>query len=98
MKYLGVKIDETLSGKDIIDTILKKCNGRIKFLYRQARCFLTALKRTLCQSLVQSHIDYYAISSWYAAMSQKAKTKLQIIQSNMIRFILDLGPKNRHNN
>ncbi len=45
VKYLGVKIDETLSGKGIIDTILKKCNGRIKFLYRQARCFPTALKR-----------------------------------------------------
>ncbi len=27
VKYLGVKIDETLSGKGIIDTILKKCNG-----------------------------------------------------------------------
>ncbi len=29
----------------------------------------------------------------YAAMSQKAKTKLQIIQNKMIRFILDLGPR-----
>ncbi len=27
VKYLGVKIDETLSGKGIIDTIFKKCNG-----------------------------------------------------------------------
>ncbi len=92
MKYLGVKIDETLSGKGIIDTILKKCNGRIKFLYRQARCFQTALKKTLCQSLVQGNI-YYAISSWYAAMSQKAKNKLHIIQNKMVRFILDLGPR-----
>ncbi len=92
MKYLGVKIDETQSGKGITDTILKKCNDRIKFLYRQARYFPTALKKALCQSLVQSHIDY-AISSWYAAMSQKAKTKLQIIQNKMVRFILDLGPR-----
>ncbi len=75
MKYLGIKIDETLSGNGILDTILKKCNDRIKFLYRQARCFPTALKQTLCQSLVQSHLDY-AISSWYAAMTQKAKNKL----------------------
>ncbi len=49
-------------------------------------------KKTLCQSLVQSHIDY-AISSWYAAMSQKAKTKLQIIQNKMVRFIPDLEPR-----
>ncbi len=54
---LGIKVDETLSGNGILDTILKKCNGRIKFLYRQARCFPTALKKTLCQSLVQSHLD-----------------------------------------
>ncbi len=88
VKYLGVKINETLSGKGIINTVLKKCNGRIKFLYRQARSFPTTLKKTLCQSLVQSHVDY-AISSWYAAMSQKAKTKLQILQNKMVRFILD---------
>ncbi len=50
------------------------------------------LKKTLCQSLVQSHVDY-AITSWYAAMSQKAKTKLQIIQKKMVRFVLDLGPR-----
>ncbi len=49
-------------------------------------------KKTLCQLLVQSHV-VYAISSWYAAMSQKAKNKLQIIQNKMIRFILDLGPR-----
>ncbi len=59
VKYLGVKIDETLSGKGIIDTVVKKCNGRITFLYRQARCFPTALIiKTLGQSLVQNHIDY----------------------------------------
>ncbi len=92
MKYLGVKIDETLSGNGIIDTIVKKCNGRLKFLYIQARCFPTALQKTLCQSLVQSHIDY-AMSSWYVAMTQKAKNKLQIIQNKMVRFILDLGPR-----
>ncbi len=57
VKYLGVKIDGTLSGKGIIDTIVKKCNGRIDFLYRQARCFPTTLNKTLCQSLVQSHVD-----------------------------------------
>ncbi len=49
-------------------------------------------KKTLCQSLVQSHLDY-AISSRYPALSQKAKNKLQIIQNKMTRFILDLGPR-----
>ncbi len=29
----------------------------------------------------------------YAAMTQKAKNKLQILQNKMIRFTLDLGPR-----
>ncbi len=32
VKYVGVKIDETLSGEGIIDTVVKKCTGRIKYL------------------------------------------------------------------
>ncbi len=32
VKYLGIKIDETLSGEGILETIVKKCTGRIKFL------------------------------------------------------------------
>ncbi len=35
----------------------------------------------------------YGISSWYAAMPQKAKNKLQIMQNKIIRFMLDLGPR-----
>ncbi len=92
MKYLGVKIDETLPGEGILNTVVRKCTGRIKFLYRQAGCLPTSLKKTLCQSLVQSHTDY-AISSWYAAMTQRAKNKLQIVQNKMVRFILDLHPR-----
>ncbi len=49
-------------------------------------------KKTLSQLLVQSHLDY-VISSWYAAMTQKAKNTLQIIQNKITRFILDLGPR-----
>ncbi len=48
VRYLGVKLDDTLSGEGILDTIVKKCSGRIKFLYRQARCFPKTLKKTLC--------------------------------------------------
>ncbi len=38
VKYLGIKIDKTLSGEGTLDTVVKKCTGRIKFLYRQAGC------------------------------------------------------------
>ncbi len=36
VKYLGIKIDKTLSGEGTLDTTVKKCTGGIKFLYRQA--------------------------------------------------------------
>ena len=51
-----------------------------------------AVKRTLCQSLIQCHLDY-AISSWYAALTSTAKKKLQIVQNKMVRFILNVGPR-----
>ncbi len=49
-------------------------------------------KKTLCQALVQCHLDY-AISSWNSAMTQRAKNKLQIVQNKRMRFILDLEPR-----
>ncbi len=92
VKYLGIKIDKTLSGEGTLDTIVKKCTDRINFLYRQAECLPKVVKRTLCQSLVQCHLDY-AVSSWYAALTQNAKRKLQILQNKMVRFILDLASR-----
>ncbi len=90
VKYLGIKINKTLSGEGTLNTIVKKCTGTIKFLYKQAGCLPKALKRTLCQSHVQCHLDY-AVSSLYAALTQKAKRKLQIFQNKMVRFIVDLA-------
>ena len=91
VKYLGIKIEADMSGDAIKEGIINKCTSRIKFLYRQARCLPTATKKTLCLALVQCHLDY-AISSWYSALSQKAKSSLQILQNKMLRFILNLEP------
>ncbi len=92
VKYLGIKINKTLLGEGTVDTIVKKCTGKIKFLYRQTGCLPKVVKRTLCQLLVQCHLDY-TVWSWYAALTQKAKRKLQILQNKMVRFILDLAPR-----
>ncbi len=43
VRYLGVTLDDTLSGEGVLDTNVNKFSGRIKFLYRQARCFPRAL-------------------------------------------------------
>ncbi len=62
----------------------------MKFLYKQAGCLPKAVKKNLCQPLVQCHLDY-TVSSWYAALTQKAKRKLQILLNKIVRFILDLA-------
>ena len=37
VKYLGVIIDNHLSGEYIVESIVHKVNNRLRFLYRQAR-------------------------------------------------------------
>ncbi len=51
----------------------------------------TATKKNLCLALTQCNFDY-SVSSWYPAMSQTAKKKLQVVQNKLIRFMLNLGP------
>ena len=36
VKYLGLKIDQNLSGSNIAMDIISKSNSRLKYLYRQA--------------------------------------------------------------
>ena len=64
VKYLGVYIDNLLSGDYIVDTIVQKVNGRLKFLYRQAKFLDLSCKMSLCSALIQCHLDY-ACSAWY---------------------------------
>ena len=37
VKYLGVIIDNHLSGEHIVDSIVQKVNNRLRFLYRKAK-------------------------------------------------------------
>ena len=34
VKYLGLQIDNNLSGTSVIEEIIKKCNTRLKILYK----------------------------------------------------------------
>ena len=87
LKYLGLCIDSKLSGENIVSSIVQKVNGRLKFLYRQARFLDQKSKFSLCSALILCHLDY-SCSSWYSGL----KRKLQICQNKVIRFILDLSP------
>lgn len=92
VKYLGVTLDDSLSGESIANSIISKTGARIKFLYRQAHFLNLKSRKTLCSALIQCYFDY-CCSSWYSGLSQKMKNRLQVMQNKVGRFILNLEPR-----
>ncbi|XP_076064536.1 uncharacterized protein LOC143038827 isoform X1 [Oratosquilla oratoria] len=68
--YLGIPLDQSLSGNAITDKIVSKCSHKVKFLYRKARNFDLETKKLLVSAFLQHHFDY-ACSSWYSSLSRK---------------------------
>ena len=92
VKYLGVCIDQHVSGEAIANNIIQKSNSKLKFLYRQASCLNQNCRKILCSALIQCHFDY-AASAWYSGLSKNLKNRSQTTQNKMARFILNLGPR-----
>ena len=92
VKYLGLTIDSTLSGEHIVDSILAKCNARLKFLYRYKNILNIKTKKLLVSALIQSHFDY-ASTAWYFSLTKNLKKQLQVAQNKMVRYILDLDSR-----
>ena len=90
MEYLGCLLDSTLSGEDMALKVLKKVNGRLRYLYRQSKYLNPRLRRMLCNALIQPHFDY-ACSAWYPNLNRGLKVKLQIAQNKCIQFCLFMG-------
>ena len=87
VEYLGCLLDETLSGREMALKVLKKINGKLRFLYRQGKYLNPRLRRMLCNTLIQPHFDF-ACSAWYPNLTQGLKDKLQIAQNKCIRYCL----------
>ena len=92
VKYLGLELDQTLSGESFANKIIKKANGRLKFFYRQGNCLNFKCRKLLSSALIQCHFDY-SCSAWYAGISKNTKTQLQVTQNKIIRFIKNLPPR-----
>lgn len=90
--YLGAEIDSCLNGELMASKILKKCNARLKFLYRKSKLLTKSSKRLLASSLIQCHLDY-ACSFWYSGLTLQTKTRLQSTQNRLIRLVLNLPSK-----
>ena len=92
VKYLGVDIDQSLSGEVTGGKVIKKVNSRLQFIYRKAQYLNTYCKKLLVSALIQCHLDY-SCSSWYSSLTRKTKSRLQVCQNKMIRCILGLDSR-----
>ena len=63
VKQLGCLLDENKTGEAMARMVLKKVNRKKKLLYKQSRYLSYALKRMLCNTLIQPHYDF-ACCSW----------------------------------
>ena len=86
VKYLGVSLDQDLSGSTMVKSVIQKVNSKIKFLYRKSVFLGFKERKMLSSALVLSNFDY-ASNSWYRGLAKKFKTRLQTSQNKVIRYI-----------
>lgn len=93
VKYLGAVIDQDMSGHTMGNSIIKKVNAGLRFLYRKSGFLNLRERKLLCSALLQSRLDY-GYNVYYRGLEQCLKKKLQTAQNKMVRYILGYG--NRH--
>ena len=94
VKYLGITLDDNLSGKSMVHQVTTKINNKIRFLYRKQKFFNKDIRRMIMNAMIQPHYDY-ACNSWYPLLTQNFKNKLQVSQNRCIRFCLMLNNRDR---
>ena len=68
-----------MSGIACVKAVIKRANGRLKFLYRYKDILCRDIRKIISLSLIQCHIDY-ACMAWYFHLPKMHKDKLHIIQ------------------
>ena len=88
--YLGCVFDECLTGKSMTMQVCIKVTSKLNFLYRKNRFLSKVLRKLLCNTLFQPHLDY-ACAAQYPNLNKKYENKSQVLQNKSIRFCLQLG-------
>lgn len=92
VKYLGLHIDQFLSGELTVNSIVSKCTLRLKFMFRYSKALNEKSRKLLASAIIQCYFDY-ASSAWYPSLTNVLKQKLKVAQNKVVRFILDMGPR-----
>ena len=88
VKYLRCLLGETMSEEAMPLNVVNKINNKLKFLYRKNSSLTPALRRLLCNALIQ-HFDY-ACSAWYPNLTKNLEHIIQTTQNKFMRFCLQL--------
>ena len=94
VKYLGVVLDQDMTGSTMGNNVVKKVNSVLKFLHRKSDFLKFSNRKLLCSALLQSRFDY-GYNFFYRGMYCDLVTKFQTAQNKMIRFILEYNSR-RH--
>lgn len=86
VKYLGSTLDQTLSGVTVANNLIKKVNGRLKFMYRKQSFLDCNVRKILANAIIQPHLDY-ACSSWYHGQSEKLKNNYKFVKIRLFNFV-----------
>ena len=86
IKYLGVKLDESLSFKSHFEYVLQKMSQKVGFLNRVGRPLSLYINIVLYRALVSPHLEYCA--SVLFNLKQGETERLQKIQNRAMRAIL----------
>ena len=85
VKYSGCLLEETIFREAMTLNFINKISNKLKFLHRKNSFLTPALRRLLCNVLIQPHFDY-ACSAWYSSLTKKLKHRIQTSQNKCIRF------------
>ena len=90
--YLGITLDQSLSGEFIAEKIVYKSACNLEFMCCRMRQFDITIKKLLVTTLIQSYFDY-ACSTRCSGLTTKLRNKMQVRQNNMICYLLHVPPR-----
>ena len=94
VEYVGVELDQFLTGEGVAEQIIRKSNAKLKFKYRHTRNVNLKAKQLLTSVLIKCYFDY-ASATWFSSQTKKYKSRLQCTQNKIIRLIGD-APARTH--
>ena len=84
--------NQNISCENMASSLINKANARLKFLYRNRHFLTEHTKKLLVSAFIQCHFDY-TCSFWYNRLTKHWKSKFQVTQNKLVRFVLNLDQR-----